>query len=285
MYSTILLNSNNIVKDGTNSRLVYTFPQARTFKDNSLVVDGVNLFYSWFNISSKYGNNQLQYKWLNLAGNTTTDFTITIPDGFYDARGLNTYIQEVFVANKHYLVNSVTNKNIFLLELVENPAFYGIQLNAYVITQAYMTAQNWTVPAGANWTIASYLSFMPQFVINSNAFRDVIGFTAGSYPTIGHTTGQEYMAVSSYCPQFSPVNSLIMRCNLVSNNFCIPNDVLTSFHINANWGEVISFNPSNANPIQIRDGIYDRIEVTICDQSFNTINIIDPSMVIRLLIG
>ena len=172
MNSTILLNSNNIVKDNTNSKLVYTFPSAKTFKNNSIVVDGATLFYSWFNISSKYGNNQLQYKWLNLAGTATTDFTITIPDGFYDAKSLNSYIQSVFVTNKHYLVNTVTNKNVFLLELVENSTFYSIQLNAYAITQAYLTSQTWSIPSGAGWTIASNMTFMPQFIINSNAFRD-----------------------------------------------------------------------------------------------------------------
>ena len=285
MFSTILLNSNNIVKDGTNSKLVYTFPQAKTFKDNSIVVDGVNIFYSWFNISSKYNNNQLQYKWLNLAGNGTTDYTITIPDGFYDATGINNYITSVFQTNKHYLVNTVNNQEVFLLKLAENSAFYSIQLNAYAINQAYLTSQNWAVPAGANWTIASTMTFMPQYVINSNAFRDVIGFTAGSYPALGTTTGSAFSALSSVCPQFSPVNSLIIRCNLVSSNYSIPTDVLTSCHINGNWGEIISFNPSNANPIKIRDGIYSSIEVTICDQNFNDITIIDPSMVIRLLIG
>lgn len=284
MFTTVLLNSNNVVKGATNNKLVYTFPSSKTFKNNSIVIDGANLFYSWYNISAKYGNNQLQYKWLDASGLSTNTHTINIPDGFYTVSSLNAYIQSVFVTNKHYLVNSITNKNIFLLEILENSTFYSIQMNAYTITQAYLTSQSWTIPSGATWTISSLITFMPQFIINQNAFRDLIGFSAGNYPANGVNTGVTYSSLSTVCPQLSPVNSLIVRCNLVSSDYSIPTDVLTSFHINANWGEVISFNPSNANPIKIRDGIYERIEVTICDQDFKDISIIDPSMVIRLLI-
>jgi len=284
-YTTVLLNSTNVVKGSTNNRLVYTFPQAKQFKDNSIVLDGLALFYSWFNISAKYGNNQFSYNWFNSTGTGYTTYDIIIPDGFYDARAINAFIQSVFITNKHYVTSSITNKQTFLLEIIENSTFYSIQMNSYAINQAYLTSQNWVIPSGATWTVGATI-LQPQFVINSNAFRDIAGFASGSYPPINSpTTGVIYSSLSSVCPQVSPVNSLIVRCNLVSSIYGIPTDVLTSCHINGNWGEIISFNPSNANPIKIRDGIYDRIEITICDQNFNDIAIIDPSMVIRLLIG
>jgi hypothetical protein len=261
-YTTVLLNSTNVVKNGNNNKLVYTFPQAKSFKDNSIVLDGLAVFYSWFNISSKYGNHHLQYTWFNSAGTGYTTFNIVIPDGFYDARA-----------------------QTFFLEILENGTFYSIQMNSYAINQAYLTSQNWVIPSGATWTVGATI-LQPQFVINSNAFRDIVGFASGSYPPINSpATGVTYSSLSSVCPQVSPVNSLIVRCNLVSSNYSIPTDVLTSCHINGNWGEIISFNPSNANPIKIRDGIYSSIEITICDQNYNDIAIIDPSMVIRLLIG
>jgi hypothetical protein len=285
MFTTVLLNSTNIVKNGNNNRLVYTFPQAKQFKDNSIVLDGLALYYSWFNISAKYGNNQLQYTWPNSTGNGYTTHGITIPDGFYDAKELDAFIKSVFISNRHYVTHSLTNKNNFFLEIVENSNFYSIQMNSYAVNQAYLTSQSWVIPAGATWTVGAAV-LQPQFVIGPNAFRDIVGFATGSYPPINApATGNKYSSLSSVCPQVSPVNSLIIRCNLVSSDYSIPNDVLTSFHINAGWGEIISFNPSNANPIKIRDGIYSSIELTICDQNFNDITIIDPSMVIRLLIG
>lgn len=284
MYTTILLNSNHVVKDGNNNRLTHAFPQAKTFKDNAIVLDGANLFYSWYNISAKYQNNQLSYSWINSTGNGYTTFNITIPDGFYSIPQLNAYIQSVFVTNNHYLVNTLTNKKYFLLEIVENSNFYSIQVNSYAVNQAYLTSQTWTIPAGATWSVGATV-LQPQFIINQNGFRNLIGYSAGSFPPINNpATGVTYSSLSSVCPQVSPVNSLIVRCNLVSSNYSIPTDVLTSFHINANFGEIISFNPSNANPIKIRDGVYERIEITICDQDFNNISIIDPSMVVRLLI-
>ena len=106
MFSSIVLNSNNVVADENGNKLVYTFPSSKTFKDNSVVLDSMSLFYSWFNISPSYGNNVLQYRWLDTAGNGYTTHTITIPSGFYDVKALNAYIQSVFITNKHYLVNS-----------------------------------------------------------------------------------------------------------------------------------------------------------------------------------
>lgn len=284
MFTTVLLNSTHVVKDGNNNRLIYNFPQAKTLKNNAIVLDGLAVFYSWYNISSKYQNNQLSYNWFNSAGTGYTTFFITIPDGFYSIRELNAYIQSVFVTNNHYLVNTLTNKKYFLLEIVENSNFYSIQVNSYAVNQAYLTSQTWTIPAGANWTVSSTI-LQPQFIINQNGFRNLIGFSAGAFPPINSpATGITYSSLSSVCPQVSPVNSLIVRCNLVSSDYSIPTDVLTSFHINANWGEIVSFNPSNANPIKIRDGVYERIEITICDQDYNNVSIIDPSMVVRLLI-
>ena len=208
----------------------------------------------------------------------------TIPNGFYTIPNLNACIQSVFITNKHYLVNTLTNKSVFLIEVVENATFYAIQINAYAINQSYLTSQSWTIPSGASWSIASFINFMPQIIINSNAFQNVVGFTAGSYPAIGNTTGVTYSALSSYCPQVSPVNSLIIRCNLISNNYTIPNDVLSAVNINANFGEIISYNNSNNALIKIRDGVYEKLEITICDQDFKNIQIIDKSMVVRLLI-
>lgn len=283
MFSSIVLNSNNVVADGNGNKLVYTFPSSKTFKDNSVVLDSMSLFYSWFNISSSYSNNVFQYTWINSAGTGYTTHTITIPSGFYSIPQLNAYIQSVFVTNNHYLVHSLTNKKYFLIELLENATFYAVQMNAYAINQAYLVSQGWSLPAGATWTIGATI-LMPQFVINSNSFRDIVGFTAGSYPAMGTATGITYSALSSYCPQVSPVNSLIIRCNLISNNYTIPNDVLSAVNINANFGEIISYNNSNNALIKIRDGVYEKLELTICDQDFKNIQVIDKSMVIRLLI-
>lgn len=283
MFSSIVLNSNNVVADGNGNKLVYTFPSSKTFKDNSIVLDSMSLFYSWFNISSSYSNNVFQYTWINSAGTGYTTHTITIPSGFYDVKALNAYIQSVFVTNNHYLVHSLTNKKYFLIELLENATFYAVQMNAYAINQAYLASQGWTIPSGATWTIGATI-LMPQFIINSNSFRDIVGFTAGNYPAIGNTTGVTYSALSSYCPQVSPVNSLIIRCNLISNNYTIPTDVLSAVNINANFGEIISYTNSNNALIKIRDGVYEKLEITICDQDFKNIQIIDKSMVVRLLI-
>jgi len=283
MLSSIILNSKNIVNDGYNNKLKYSFPTPVEFKKNGITVAGLDVFYSWFNISNDYANNVFSYRWFDNTGTGYTTYSVLIPDGFYDVKSLNAYLQSVFISNKHYVVDQ-SNKKIFLLEMVTNPTYYACQLNAYAINNTYLTSMNWTVPAGATWTIGATI-LMPQFIIQSNAFRDVIGFDAGVYPVVGSpVTGVINSVKSTYCPEVSPVNSLILRCNLLSSKYCNPNDILTSFPINASFGSIVSFHPNSTNFINIRDGIYNEILITICDQNYNPIKIIDPSMVVQLLI-
>ena len=54
----IVLNQNNLVPDGQNNKLVYKFPNSVLFKNNSIAVSSVSMYYSWFNISSIYNNNK-----------------------------------------------------------------------------------------------------------------------------------------------------------------------------------------------------------------------------------
>ena len=66
----IVMNSSNLVQDGQNNKLIYKFPNSVVFKNSSIAVSSVSMYYSWFNISQASGNNTFNYSWTN--GTTIT---------------------------------------------------------------------------------------------------------------------------------------------------------------------------------------------------------------------
>ena len=63
---TLVLNQTNIVQDGQNNKLVYSFPNSVLFKDAYVAVSSISMYYSWFNITSAINNNTFQYSWVKL---------------------------------------------------------------------------------------------------------------------------------------------------------------------------------------------------------------------------
>lgn len=100
---TLILNYNNLVKDGENNKFIYRFPNSVQFKDSYIAFAKCSIYYSWFNISSNLVNNYFSYNWV--AAGVTTSYTINIPDGLYEVATLNQLLQFTFITNGHYLVD------------------------------------------------------------------------------------------------------------------------------------------------------------------------------------
>jgi hypothetical protein len=129
---------------------------------------------------------------------------------------------------------------------------------------------------------AGYPAFVtaPSFIVLNNNFTNLIGFTPGTYG--GGSVDSSTM--SFYTPQGSVVNSVVVRCSLVSNNNCgFPSDILGSFPINAQFGSNITYDPSFKKWLKVKSGTYNNI-ITFVDQNFNTITILDSNVCITLLI-
>ena len=134
MPQTIVLNKNNISDTTTNNTLIYKFPISVQFKNNSIALEAMTMYYSWTNInSSPLGNNTFSYSWK--VGFTVTTYTVTIPDGLYEISDLNSYLQYKFIANGHYLVNS-TSQNFYYAEFLVNATtyYYRDRIEELVIT-------------------------------------------------------------------------------------------------------------------------------------------------------
>ena len=163
---TIILNNTNCDTTNPNNNVYkYKFPSNINFKNSQITLTSVYMYYSWYNISSKQGNNTFSYIWYSGSTPTATTVSITIPDGFYDISGLNEYLQSIMITNGHYLINS-SGSYVYYIEFVTNATYYAVQLNCYQLpTAAEASAAGYTAPSSWPGYITTHIT--PQVVIPS----------------------------------------------------------------------------------------------------------------------
>ena len=286
---TLILNSSNVVSGSNNTIFRYTFPNGGyNFKDDALAVQEVALYFSAFNITIDYNNNSFSYIWID-----GTTHQVLIPDGYYSITQLNEYLQYVMIQNKHYLVDSAGDY-VYLLEIIINDPRYAVQLNEYLISTTIATTNSWTLPTGATWVLPTN-SILPYFVISSNNFKDVIGYSAGQYPS-GTITGVPPAQVqtpsyavsqsqlSSTAPQVTPYSSFLMYCSLVNNRSVIPSQLIFSFTpTNAVFGGLSSYQVSELAWNKVEDGQYNDFIIEFRDQLGRQVKFQDPNTLITLI--
>jgi len=291
MVLPLIITGDNLVSSTYNNTFTYTFPQGSVqFKDNSVALASVNIYYSWYNITSlytysRYNNNYFQYVWY---GTSTTTYDVVIPDGNYEITDINAYLQSVMYSNGQYLTNS-SSTNVYYLEFVASTTTGKVQLNSYAVPTSlpsgYTAPSNWP---GYPSTATTPQVIIPTYYEGSTAyFNDIIGFETGTYPSSTQTT--DYSVTSTSTPQVSVVNSIIMSCNLVNNRLALPNTLLYAFPAigtsNITFGELVSINPSSYFFTQINDGSYQNITIQLFDQNLDALYVNDSNIVILLLIA
>lgn len=272
----IILNSSNVVAGSNNSIYRYVFPQGSVkFNKSKVAVASISMYYSWYNILASLGNNTYTYTWFDNAG--SSNHTITMPDGFYDIEAINSYLQSQMIANGHYLVDGSGNY-VYYLEFVTNSTYYSIQVNSYPIPTALPAT--YTNPASITFPVTAST---PLLTVNADAFRDIIGFNAGTYPAVTQATN--YSKLSDYTPQVSPVQSVILSCTLLNNRYSNPTTILYSFSpAGTTFGSLIQATPSQFSFVDIQSGNYNTFDIAFLDQSFNFLKINDNNLVVQLLI-
>ena len=274
--NTLILNCNNVI--GSNKNIYrYNFPQGgiKIKEGTKICLSSLTIPYSWFNISSSYSNNSISFSFPQTGSQPT--YTITIQDGFYNIDDLNYYLQQYFIANSFYLINS-SGQNVYYISLQYNPTYYAIQAVLTVLPTSIPVG--WTAPVGFRGLPTTTLA--PQLIINNDGISKYLGFSQGSYPSTASTTSQSFL--SNLVPVGSNVNSLAIRCNLITNKLSFPSDALDSVPINSSFGSNINYNPAFEKFISCSPGQYNSLDVMINDESFNNIVIKDSNVVITLLI-
>ncbi len=188
------------------------------------------------------------------------------------------------IANGLYLING--SSYVYYVNLSVNTSYYS---NQFVFSLVPTTLPaGYTQPPTGFWSATGgnglpTVSTSPYVVFPaSNSVGSVLGFSAGTYPTAPYTTNQS--SLSNITPVGSTVNGIVMRCNIVDNNIVMPSDILDACPINATFGSNITYNPTFPKWIAVKDGTYNSLTITFQDQNLNTINIIDPNLLLSLLI-
>ena len=297
MSSNIVLNRSNILNSG-NNKLLYEFPGKITFEEgDQLAISHMNIYYSWYNISSRYNNNYFQYKWWDANGDLTSIHGITIPDGFYSANTLYEYFQKVMVQNNHYLLTdpSIGGDYVYFIEILTNITYYSIEIRLSSLCEEYVTNNNLLYPANAGWiappntldgngeVVTHYAT--PQIIIPSNNnFGELVGFNANAIYQDTDVQGQ-YSFLNDFAANMNPSSSFIITCSLIDNTLGSPNNILYAFTIpnNVSFGDLIT---SNTDVIysKIKPGSYSNLRLEIQDEQFRPLQIIDPTMLIVLSI-
>jgi hypothetical protein len=280
MSQTLVLNSSNVVSGSNNSQFTfkfmsgsYTIPDGSTMSLRQAIIP-----YSWFNINAGYYNNaSFTYTWVD-----GVVFTVTLTNGYYDITDINNALQLSFIANGLYLVDS-TGNNVYYINLVIDSSAYAYQALFFLVPLSLPVG--YTVPSNLYVNFYSVTTQKTPFIIisSSNNFGSIIGFTSGNYPSTNSLTAVNF--ISNTLANATPVNSIIMRCNLIKNDIAMPTDVLDSFTFqNTSFGSNGVYAPNFESNINLKSGTYSSLTITLVDQNFNRIAMNDSNVLITLLI-
>jgi hypothetical protein len=276
---TLILTQRQVLPGTNNTVLEYNFPGGGIDikQGTTIALSSITMYYSTPNISVAYNNNSFVYTWIN--GNT---YNVPIVDGFYEISNLNDYLHQTMLNNKHYLEEISTGKFVWFLTMAVNTSTYKIDVVSYPMNSTLYAPANYTNPDPSNWTVPA-TNQNPQLNVLSNGFRDIIGFSAGTYPT-SNTIAVTTTRSSTAIPQVSPLSSYLLKCSLVNNNYSIPNSLIYSFPPAGNFGAQFVVAPNQMSFIDCQVGFYNNLVVTITDQNDRGVVLLDPNMNILLCI-
>jgi len=273
--NTIIFNSTN--KDpNSKNRYIYNFPtNVRLTKDDTISMSSVSIFNSFFNIEASRGNNSFSINWLG------TVYPFVIPDGFYDIPSINYYIQFIMIQNGLYLVDTISNKNVYYIELSIDSIQYGSRLKFFKIpTGANAATLNLVMPSNATWTFPT-IENTPSIIFNDN-FGKLIGYNGSTYPS---GLSNDISITSNTTPEIEVISSLVLTCNLLNSSFSNPVNTFYSMPLSSQFGSMMTSNVSVKEKLAIFDGSYSSIIIEFLDQHFKPINIRDKDVLIKLVLN
>ena len=130
------------------------------------------------------------------------------------------------------------------------------------------TTVNWVLSAAA--------------LISSTTATNV-AYSMGASQSPSYSTIQSFS--SSFTPQVTPLSSYLLTCNILNNNYSVPNSLLYSFSPSGAFGEQFTVAPYQYSFIDIQKGQYTSFEVSFLDQTNKPVVLQDNNLVILLVIA
>jgi hypothetical protein len=274
MAKTLVINSSNYVENSGN-KYIYKFPNTTHFEVGSAIgVANISMYNSIQNVTMKRGNNVLTLNWLG------TEYVFNIPDGYYSVSDLNFFIQQQCILRGLYMTANGGADNVYFTELVINSVRYSTSVNFYTIpTESEASAKGYVKPSNATWAYPT-TGQTPRLSFNQG-MGNLIGFTFGTYPLANPQTSN-IQILSTQSPKISPVDSLILTCNLVNSKYSIPNDVFFTLPLSSSVGSLINFSNSTLIYNSIVSQNFSTLEINFYDQLFQPVFLLDRELCLQL---
>jgi hypothetical protein len=253
-------------------------PRAVEFKKgDKLSLYSFSMYNSFYNISqTQYQNTNITFTWFN--GDV---YNWTIPDGYYSLSDLNLWLQQQFILNKLYCVNSNNSQNIYFVQFQTNSVLYKAQIDVYFMPSSSNAAlYGYQKPSGATWNFPAS-NLMNKITINSN-LKSYFGTTQTTFGEI--TPAQNMNYLSDITPTISPVFSIYIGCNLIVSEFNQIANLFSQFPISAAYGNLIKIESTIDSQISIKEGIYSDIIISLWDQENNALQFQDNDLTLFLII-
>lgn len=283
MSFNLILNNTNVISPN-NTIFQYRFINGGFFipEGTEICISTLSIPYAFFNITTANNNNTFNFiSW------TGTVYPIILPNGFYTQSDIQNYLQTFFLNNNLYLTNSQGDL-VFFLYITINATYYANQILVYnvptsaefqptVVGNAYY---GWSAPAG--FVFPTPTTKAPALEVLNNNFQNYLGFPAGIYG--GGAIDQSFLSPNP--PNTTPINSLIVTVNAVSNPVSVPTNVIDNIPItNTTFGANIVYEPKFEKWIKVSgNSTYNNFIINILDQNFNPIISNDPNATISLLL-
>jgi hypothetical protein len=276
--NTLILNASNIIGINNNTFQYKFINSGFTIPEGAEIsVSSIQIPYSFYNVSNFYQNRNFRIVWPVGAG--SQNFDVVLDEGFYTVNDIQNFIENFCIKNSLYFIDA-NGDYVYFLYLAYNTTAYKIQLiSSFVPT---------SVPVGSlkptGFPALPTTASTPLFQVLDNRFGSLLGFNVGTYPAVFQSS--QYDKVSDYTPKGSNINSIVVRCNCCENSVTMPSDILDSFGIPAGstFGANINYEPSFQKWVTIRSGNYSSMIITLQDQDFSDIKILDPNSIITLII-
>jgi len=282
MPFNLLLNSSNVINsDNTNFQYRFVNGSFEIEEGSEICVSQIIMPYSFFNLNKALYNNT-NFLFSTSINSVTTNYNLIIPDGFYSTTDLNNFLEQYAITNGLYYIDNATGNYIYFIYLYTNPTYYA---NQFIVSPIIPSSTSgYTFPANyVNTT--GVTGFTPQITFPSTGgLNSILGFTAGSYPTTTSNTAQLNF-LSNTVPNATPINSIVVRCNLVNNACASPSDILDTFSLTGvSFGSNITYAPTYEKWINCAYGTFSNFFVYFQDQNLNRIISNDPNVMISILV-
>jgi hypothetical protein len=276
----IILNKSNYVENSNNTFQI-TLPKNVNFDKFDIGLDSISIPYSWKNITSNLKNNKFIILFPHTTPGVSWIYTCTLPDGVYDVDGLNLVLKNFFIKNGLYMINNQTLEITTWARFENNNPLYGI---TYIADPTPTSA-----PSG--YTMASnYPGFSPdtraprlRLLTADGVFNSMIGFAAGDFPSSASLV--QVKIDSTLLPKIKIKESVLMLCDVISNKYTNINNIIHNFDSNnVSVGSIIESSPSSVSFINCQASKTKKITISFVNQDFQTINIYDKNLTIKLLL-